>query len=324
VDITTFRCGSEDGTYAQNYVADTRRGIGCNDIVLEGTTEDDFFGINIEAAAIIRDGSAIKLHGGSNTRRALRLHRCLAFALEIIASQRWNADGFIHVSDAANTSGERLVAVAERGGQNTSGRLVIDTMSNIRWGGPAVSDPGEIPGWCVLDLQDPASAVMVTGLVHPQARPVEENARYVHLRIAGPGNPGVTCDIDGLRFANRVARAVRLQDNRRAPIVARGRTLGAQDADPVAPQSFSSLRNGRIDLRGHDFVDIERGVEISQILLEIGQTCTICAPMGEVRVQNGDMLRLAGGRDVEMNPDTTLTLRRVAPDRIHEIARSGE
>ncbi|MCV6596026.1 MAG: hypothetical protein OIF40_02930, partial [Mangrovicoccus sp.] len=53
IDITTFKCGTEDGIYAQTYTGNTRKNFPSNDLVLQGSSEQDYYGINLEGSVII-------------------------------------------------------------------------------------------------------------------------------------------------------------------------------------------------------------------------------------------------------------------------------
>ncbi|ETX16726.1 hypothetical protein OCH239_01305 [Roseivivax halodurans JCM 10272] len=311
IDIVTYECGSEDGTYAQNHLQHRDRNKGPNDIVLSGTTERDRYGINIEGAAILRNGSALKLHGSPHTRRALRLHRCNSFDLRVYASQTWVGDGFITVTDAgAEEAG--LTKHRAALGVNSRGTLSIATMFNVRYAG---RDRGH---WCVVDLQRPGSYLRLRGDILPQAEPVHGGADYRHLRIAGPGHPMATIDLGDLRWPATADRARFLADDREP----RERTSAlAVQAEAGAPAA--EIIDGVLDMRNIGFIDLAptASAGLRRVDLEPGQTGTLCSPKGAVVVRDTDVLRLAGGKDFEMTPGSTLTLIGAGSRGAHEIAR---
>lgn len=315
IDLTTVHCGTPDGTYAQNFVTHAETGKVCNDIVLSGTTEQDSHGINLEGGVILRTGSSLKLHGGPETLRALRVHCCASFDLRVIASQDWNGDGFILVSDAKNGIGETLRAPAPEVPRVTRGTLAIDTMYNIRWSGTGHGD------WCLVDLQTPGSYLALSGLLGAQRDPQHAGAPYSHLAIQGPGKPGVTIGLDGLRFAADVHPGLRMRDARDP---ASGRPGHPQPAEPATRVlTRDDMTRGGFDLRGARFVDIslEDELTIETLLMEDGQSCTLCAPNGGLTLMHSEALRLSGSRPVTFSPHAVLTLVCAGPGRIYEISR---
>ncbi|WP_424930554.1 hypothetical protein [Amaricoccus tamworthensis] len=319
IDIVTYKCGTVDGVYAQNYTANASKDNSFNDIVLQGSTEQDFHGINLEGAAVVREGSSLKLHGGPEVIRALRIHRCSSFALRVYTTFQWTGDGFIHVSDAGSSDHEKLLVETETQSRNTRGTLEIDTLYNVQWAGTGAAD------WCVIDLQNAASFLVVKGRIDRQATPVEADTDYCHFRIAGPGNNGVTLDFDGLRFAGNVDRARRLRDERDLHVRQRNHAL-APTARAAAPPVLeeADVLGGRLALKGASFVDFvpEKMTELRDFVMETGQFCTIMAPYGKVSVRNTKSVILAGSRNFTMGRGATLTLYCAGPDRIVEIARS--
>ena len=319
IDITTFKCGTADGVYAQNFTGNLAKGNTCNDLVLQGTTEQDLHGINIEGSVIIRDGSSLKLHGGPKTLRALRIHRCGSFALRVYASQSWNRDGFILITDAKNTAREVLVVDRHRTQHATRGKLVIDTMFNIKWAGKGAA------AWCVLDLQSPGSFVSLEGHINNQLKPKQPDSKYHHFQIVGPGMKHVTYDLSGLRFDSSASPSRRVLDERR-PV--RGRDNRALSADTLPgplTRTGSDIKDGKLDLRGASFVDIDLDTPatVGTFLMDLDQQCTICAPSGKLTVSHSDTMRLASSTDFQMAPGSTLTLRRAGSKRFHEISRAA-
>lgn len=224
IDIVTYDSGSDDGVYAQNHLQHRDPDKGPNDIVLSGTTERDRYGINIEGAAILRDGSALKLHGSPHTRRALRLHRCTSFDLRVYASQTWTEDGFISVTDAG-AEGAGLTKRRAGLGVNSRGALSIATMFNVRYAGTGRGH------WCVVDLQRPGSYLRLRGDVLPQAEPERAGAEYRHFRIAGPGHPKTTIDLGDLRFPATADPARFLLDERAPEKREPAHTVGVEAGD---------------------------------------------------------------------------------------------
>ncbi len=320
IDIVTYKCGTADGVYAQNYTANASKDNSFNDIVLQGSTERDFHGINLEGAAIVREGSSLKLHGGPDVIRALRIHRCSSFALRVYTSFKWTRDGFIHISDAAGTEGQELLVKPKTQSRNTRGTIEIDTMFNVQWTGKGSAD------WCVIDLQNAASFLVVKGRIDRQADPVEPDANYHHFRIAGPGNRGVTLDLDGLKFAGNVDPARRLQDQRETVVRARNHTM-ASNGKPPGPLKLTEadVSDGRLDLTGATFVDFvpTAMTKLNGFVMETGQTCTIAAPDGRVSVSNSRSVMLAGSENFRMGRGGTLTVYCAGPNRIVEISRSA-
>ncbi len=319
IDITTYKCGTEDGVYAQNFTGNLAKGNTCNDLVLQGTTEQDLFGINIEGSVIIRDGSSLKLHGGPQTLRALRLHRCGSFALRVYASQSWNREGFILISDAENEAREVMVVDRHKAQHTTRGKLVIDTMFNIKWAGEGSA------AWCVLDLQSPGSFVSLEGLINKQLKPRKQGGRYHHFRIVGPGVKRVTYDLSGLRFANDAKPSRRLLDDRKPVRRRNSRALTADALPGPLTRTDADVENGKVDLRGASFVDIdlEAPAEVRAFNMDIDQQCTICAPNGNLTVVSSDAMHLSNSADFQMAPGSTLTLRRAGSKRFVEISRSA-
>jgi len=320
IDITTFKCGTKDGVYAQTYTGNTRKNFPSNDLVLQGSSEQDYYGINLEGSVIIREGSAIKLHGGPEVRRALRIHRCASFALKVYASQRWTREGFILITDEASSSGERFVVTRETQGNNTRGTLDIQTMYNIRWMGQ------ENAAWCVVDLQSPSSFLVLRGRIDRQAKPAGPEASYHHFRIMGPGNNGVSLDLEGLQFSRNVAPNTRLRDDRDPEPRHRNHVLRLSTPPDETPRlGEGDLGKGPLDLRGLSFVDLAPNSKrrITRITMTPGQHCTICAPEGRVEIKDSPGLALAGTKSFAMKPGATLSLYCAAPDRIVEISRSA-
>ena len=168
VDLTTFKCGqASSGRYAQVFTASSQKGNTCNDIVYSGATERDELGISFEGTHLLRTESSIKLHGGDEVRRALRVLRCLGFDLEAICSQNWGANSnseFIWIGDNGNvgTHGEVPDQVSSSVPQNTNGRLTINTMHNVSYQGTGTGN------WCVVDLGASPSQLKLEGLIRRQ------------------------------------------------------------------------------------------------------------------------------------------------------------
>ena len=168
VDLSTFKCGqASSGRYAQVFTASAQKGNTCNDIVYEGATERDELGISFEGTHLLRTGSSIKLHGGDEVRRALRVLRCLGFDLEAICSQNWGANNnseFIWIGDNGNvgTHGELPNELSSSVPQNTNGRLTINTMHNVSYQGTGTGN------WCVVDLGTSPSQLKIEGLIRRQ------------------------------------------------------------------------------------------------------------------------------------------------------------
>ncbi|MEM6663380.1 MAG: hypothetical protein AAF666_14515, partial [Pseudomonadota bacterium] len=317
IDITTFECGTPDGVYAQNHIAHAGPDRNPNDVVFQGTSERDIFGINVEGGVIFRDGSAIKLHGSERTRRALRLHRCNAFDLKIYGSQKWTADGFIEISDQGSPDA-RLTVTPDWMGANTRGRLQINTLPNCQYVGTGHAD------WLVVNLQSPGSLLQLSGIVLPQPDPAEAGATYRHLRLEGPGNPGVTLDMQELLFTGQIPAESRVDDQRAEGMAVRNAPDAGGSAGGDAVFSAADIVDGRIDLKGRDFAtfSLEGRVVLHRVEMDLNTTCTLCVLDGTLRVKNSPAMQLAGREDFVMRNGATLTMRRTARNRFNEIARS--
>lgn len=317
IEIRTYECGNAEGLFAQQIVTSADRNKLPNDLVLQGTSERDIHGIKIVGGAIIREGSAIKLHGSPRTRHALRLHRCNAFDLTVYASSPWTEDGFIHITDHLGDPDNPDVT-SSKVGKNTRGRLRIATMFNVRFAGQGRKS------WCLVDLQTPASYIALAGDIMAQAAPVQAGADFRYFRIAGPGNPGVTVDYDDLRFAGNIDTARRLQDDRTPETIAKGRSHPMQGANTTARFTETDISGGRLDCTGiaHAVLALSEPAMLETLALGVDQACTLVVTGKSLTVRASPGLRTRDNHDAELPRGGAISFLRAGAGAVLEIGRN--
>ena len=159
--IETFKCGQQStNRYAQVFTANAQKGNTCNDIVYGGATERDALGISFEATHLLRTESSIKLHGGDEVHRALRVLRCTGFNIETICSQNWGANNnseFIWIGDNGDVAnhGEVPDQISSSVPTQIHGTIDLHVMKNVNYVGTGTGN------WMVIDVDTVGSMITV-------------------------------------------------------------------------------------------------------------------------------------------------------------------